>query len=85
MTRGLKTRVPETAAHLCIDMQRMFVEGTEWHTPWAAKRFRPSRRYALQSLKSCGSPDSSPPQRPMRRRRLARLLAALVDHDEERS
>lgn len=20
--------------HLCVDMQRMFAEGTEWHTPW---------------------------------------------------
>jgi len=20
--------------HLCIDMQRMFAEPTEWHTPW---------------------------------------------------
>jgi nicotinamidase-related amidase len=37
VTHGLKTRIPETTAHLCIDMQRMFVEGTEWHTPWAAK------------------------------------------------
>ncbi|GBD50209.1 cysteine hydrolase family protein [Methylopila sp. Yamaguchi] len=24
------------AAHLCIDMQRMFAEQTEWHTPWMA-------------------------------------------------
>lgn len=37
MTRGLKSRIPKTTAHLCIDMQRMFVEGTEWHTPWAAE------------------------------------------------
>lgn len=37
MTRGLKTRLPKTAAHLCIDMQRMFVEATEWHAPWAAR------------------------------------------------
>ncbi len=29
MTRGLKTRLPKTAVHLCIDMQRMFVEATE--------------------------------------------------------
>ena len=21
-------------AHLCIDMQNLFAEGTEWHTPW---------------------------------------------------
>lgn len=24
-------------AHLCIDMQRMFAEQTEWHTPWLAR------------------------------------------------
>jgi nicotinamidase-related amidase len=24
-------------AHLCIDMQRMFAEETEWHTPWMAR------------------------------------------------
>lgn len=23
-----------TTAHLCVDMQRMFAEDTEWHTPW---------------------------------------------------
>jgi nicotinamidase-related amidase len=22
------------AVHLCVDMQRMFAEDTEWHTPW---------------------------------------------------
>lgn len=24
-------------AHLCIDMQRMFAEETQWHTPWMAR------------------------------------------------
>jgi nicotinamidase-related amidase len=24
----------ERAAHLCIDMQNLFAEGTPWHTPW---------------------------------------------------
>ena len=24
----------DTCAHLCVDMQRMFAEKTEWHTPW---------------------------------------------------
>jgi hypothetical protein len=24
----------ETAVHLCVDMQRMFTEGTEWKMPW---------------------------------------------------
>ena len=28
------------AVHLCVDMQRMFAERTDWHTPWMA-RVRP--------------------------------------------
>jgi nicotinamidase-related amidase len=24
----------ETAVHICVDMQRMFTEGTEWKMPW---------------------------------------------------
>jgi nicotinamidase-related amidase len=24
----------ESCAHLCVDMQNLFAEGTEWHTPW---------------------------------------------------
>lgn len=24
----------ETTAHLCVDMQRIFAEDTDWHTPW---------------------------------------------------
>ena len=24
----------ETAVHICVDMQRMFAEGTEWKMPW---------------------------------------------------
>ena len=24
----------ETAVHLCVDMQRMFAEGTDWKMPW---------------------------------------------------
>jgi nicotinamidase-related amidase len=29
------------AVHLCVDMQRMFAEATDWHTPWMA-RVRPA-------------------------------------------
>ncbi len=25
------------AVHVCVDMQRMFAESTEWHTPWMNK------------------------------------------------
>jgi nicotinamidase-related amidase len=27
----------ENWVHLCIDMQRMFAEETDWHTPWMSK------------------------------------------------
>lgn len=37
MTQGLREPLPANAAHLCIDMQRMFVEDTEWRAPWAQK------------------------------------------------
>ena len=37
MGEGLRDAVPETAVHLCVDMQRMFVEDTEWRTPWAER------------------------------------------------
>jgi len=23
--------------HLCVDVQRMFSEGTDWHTPWMGR------------------------------------------------
>lgn len=26
-----------TAVHLCVDMQRMFAESTDWHMPWLGK------------------------------------------------
>src|ERR1051325_8389117 len=32
---ALRCGVPgETAVHLCVDMQRMFAESTEWKMPW---------------------------------------------------
>ncbi len=30
-------RVGRNSAHLCVDMQRMFAEPTEWTMPWAEK------------------------------------------------
>jgi nicotinamidase-related amidase len=38
LPRGALT---ETAVHLCIDVQRMFAEQTEWHVPWM-KRVLPA-------------------------------------------
>lgn len=37
MGQGLRDAIPETAVHLCVDMQRMFVEDTAWRTPWAER------------------------------------------------
>lgn len=37
MDQGLRDAIPETAVHLCVDMQRMFVEDTDWRTPWAER------------------------------------------------
>ena len=35
MADGLiRGAIPESAVHLCIDMQRMFAEDTAWRTPW---------------------------------------------------
>jgi nicotinamidase-related amidase len=33
-----------TCAHLCVDMQRMFAEKTEWHTPWMPRALPNVRR-----------------------------------------
>ncbi len=39
MAAGLLSHGPLTArtVHLCVDMQRMFLEDTPWHTPWMAR------------------------------------------------
>ncbi|WP_395942942.1 cysteine hydrolase family protein [Brevundimonas sp.] len=37
MADGLGDAIPPTAVHLCVDMQRMFVEDTEWRAPWAER------------------------------------------------
>jgi nicotinamidase-related amidase len=35
---GLKQGpLTETCLHLCVDMQRLFAEDTDWHTPWMAR------------------------------------------------
>ena len=34
----------ETAVHLCVDMQRMFAEATEWQMPWL-ERVLPKHRF----------------------------------------
>jgi nicotinamidase-related amidase len=34
LTQGPLT---ETCLHICVDMQRLFAERTDWHTPWMTK------------------------------------------------
>ena len=31
------TLISGTALHVCVDMQRLFAEATEWHAPWLLK------------------------------------------------
>lgn len=49
---GLRSSIPANAVHLCLDMQRMFVEDTPWRAAWAERvlpvivelcAFRPER------------------------------------------
>jgi nicotinamidase-related amidase len=38
MGQGLQWgEVPANAVHLCIDMQRLFAEDTDWRTPWMTR------------------------------------------------
>lgn len=37
MGGGLNSSIPGNAVHLCVDMQRMFVEDTPWRMPWAER------------------------------------------------
>lgn len=37
MAQGLNAEISASAVHLCVDMQRMFVEDTDWKTPWAER------------------------------------------------
>jgi len=43
LTRGELT---ETCAHLCVDMQRLFAEKTDWFTPWMERVLPNARRIA---------------------------------------
>ena len=43
LTRGELTK---TCAHLCVDMQRLFAEKTDWFTPWMARVLPNARRIA---------------------------------------
>ena len=72
----------ESCAHLCVDMQNLFAEDTEWHTPWMERvlpvveriaRARPDRTIFTRFI-----PARAP--RPGRGD-VAPLLGALAVHD----
>jgi len=69
------------AVHLCVDMQRMFAEGTDWKMPWLERVLpnivsitsaHPERRYL---------PASSRPGSPVRVPNVEALLRAVGLHD----
>ncbi len=37
MQAGLRDAIPQGAVHLCVDMQRLFADGSPWATPWMAR------------------------------------------------
>ena len=72
----------ETAVHLCVDMQRMFAEGTEWKMPWL-DRVLPNilSITSTHSEKTSLHPLHPGPQARSGRRNVATLLRALGLHD----
>ncbi|MFC0410844.1 cysteine hydrolase family protein [Roseomonas elaeocarpi] len=36
-TEDRPLRLDHRSLHLCVDMQRLFAEGTDWHTPWMTR------------------------------------------------
>ena len=76
----------ETAVHLCVDMQRMFAEATEWQMPWLERvlpniRFdyvSPSGENDLHAIRP--RPETGPG-----RRHVAALLRALAFDDHRRT
>lgn len=70
----------ESAAHLCVDMQRIFAEGGVWETPWM-RRVLPvvvevAARYADATIFSRFITPETPEQRPGRWRHYYRRWEA---------
>ena len=72
----------ETAVHLCVDMQRMFAEGTEWKMPWL-DRVLPNilSITSTHPEKTIFYPLHPGPEARSGRRNVAALLRALGLHD----
>ena len=54
MGDGLRDAVPANAVHLCVDMQRLFVDDTPWRMPWAERVIpRIARLCAARADRTC--------------------------------
>ena len=56
----------ETAVHLCVDMQRMFAEGTDWKMPWLEHVLPNILSITSTHPEKTSSPASSRPGNPAR-------------------
>ena len=57
-------RLGETAAHLCIDMQTMFAERTDWHVPWMQRVLPFVQRLAQAKIERTVFTRFVPPDNP---------------------
>ena len=65
----------ETAVHICVDMQRMFAEDTEWKMPWL-ERVLPKR--PVNHFHAPGTDDLYPLHPGSKARSGRRNVAALL-------
>ena len=60
--------LPEATVHLCVDMQRVFFEPTEWHVPWMQVMLPAvvelTARHAARTIFTCFRPPSRPDAMP---------------------
>jgi nicotinamidase-related amidase len=65
MTSGLPYGpLNERTAHLCVDMQRLFIDDTPWHTPWASRVLPVVERLAERQPERTIFTRFVPPRRP---------------------
>jgi hypothetical protein len=62
----------ETAVHLCVDMQKMFAQGTEWMMPWLEGVLRECRFLSFIQAGAVGR-DKQPVQGDVSQREFIRL------------
>jgi nicotinamidase-related amidase len=54
----------ERTAHLCVDMQRLFIDDTPWHTPWASRVLPVVERLTARHAERTIFTRFIPPERP---------------------